>query len=259
MGILNVTPDSFSDGGLYHAAGRAVERALEIEDQGADFIDIGGESTRPGAMPVPVGEELERIVPVIEALSAKINIPISVDTRKAPVAEAAVRAGACMVNDISGLRYDPEMASTVAKLEVPVVIMHSRDDPVNMQSHVDYKDIISDIYRHLNACVQHALNAGIKSNAIIIDPGIGFGKRVSDNFLIIKNLNRFTAMGYPVLIGVSRKAFIGKTLSVPESERLMGTASAVTASVLYGAHLVRVHDVKAMKQVVTIADQLREK
>lgn len=257
MGILNITPDSFSDGGLYYTKDTAIQRALQMEREGADIVDIGGESTRPGASPVPVDEEIQRVVPVIKSLADKLKVPISVDTRKAIVAKLAVLAGASMVNDISGLCYDPEMPACIAKLNVPVVIMHSRDDPAIMQSHVDYDDIISDIYMHLDKCIKKALEAGINRDHIIIDPGIGFGKTTEHNFLILKHLNRLIEMGYPLLIGVSRKSFIGKTLELPETDRLMGTAAAVAVSVFNGAHIVRVHDVKAMKQVTTIADHIR--
>ncbi|MBN1780645.1 dihydropteroate synthase [bacterium] len=258
MGILNVTPDSFSDGGQYTDPDRAVERGLEIEREGADILDIGGESTRPGAESVNTDTELARIIPVIGALSDRLTIPISVDTRKARVAKAAVDAGASMINDISGLLHDPEMPGLVADLDVPVVLMHSRDDPSVMQSHVDYVDIISDIYTHLEKCVENAVRHHIDPSRIMIDPGIGFGKTVTHNFQIIKHLDRFYEMGFPVLIGVSRKSFIGRTLDADEHGRLMGTAAAVAACVLNGVHMVRVHDVPAMKQVTIIAEHIRQ-
>jgi len=257
MGVLNVTPDSFSDGGLYYKPEQAVKRALEMEKEGADMIDIGGESTRPGAQPVPEDQEIRRIIPVIESLSDILNIPISVDTRKSKVARYAVQAGAAMVNDISGLRYDSNMAAVVAELDIPIVIMHSRDDPAIMQSRIDYNDIISDIYIHLYNSIQKGLTAGIDKRNIIIDPGIGFGKTAEHNLIILRELNHFAELGYPILIGVSRKSFIGKILGVPERDRIMGTAAAVAASILKGAHIVRVHDIKAMKQVATVADHIR--
>jgi dihydropteroate synthase len=257
MGILNVTPDSFSDGGKYNTMENAVRHALMMEREGADFIDIGGESTRPGATRVQAGEELNRIIPVIEALSDRIHIPISVDTRKATVAEESVKAGASMVNDISGFRFDSAMAETVARMDVPVILMHSRHDPSVMQTHVDYHRIISDICKDLKKSIQNALKAGIPNEHIVIDPGIGFGKSAAQNFSILKHLKSFLNLGYPVMIGVSRKSFIGKTLNLPETERVFGTAAAVAASILQGVHIVRVHDVRPMRQVAMIADSIR--
>ena len=256
MGILNVTPDSFSDGGTYYEPAKAISRAFEIESKGADILDIGGESTRPGAVPVSWEEELDRILPVIEAVAGKVNIPISIDTRHARVASAAIENGASLINDISGLFHDSEMASTAAHYQVPVIIMHSSGDPQVMQSRVDYKRLISDITRSLELRIQLAIDTGIKQESIVIDPGIGFGKTVSQNFQIIKNLDRFLSLGYPLLIGVSRKSFIGKTLGLPEGQRIYGTAAAVTACILNGTHIIRVHDVAAMKQVAAIADHL---
>jgi dihydropteroate synthase len=256
MGILNVTPDSFSDGGTYYEPAKAIARAFEIESEGADILDIGGESTRPGAAPVSWEEEQDRILPVIEAVAGKVSIPISIDTRHARVASAAIEYGASMINDISGLFHDSEMASTAAHYQVPVIIMHSSGDPQVMQSRVDYKSLISDIIRSFELRIQLAIDAGIKQESIVIDPGIGFGKTVSQNFQIIKNLDRFLSLGYPLLIGVSRKSFIGKTLGLPEGQRIYGTAAAVTACILNGIHIIRVHDVAVMKQVAAIADHL---
>ena len=256
MGVLNVTPDSFSDGGVYLEPAKAIDRAFEIESEGADILDIGGESTRPGAIPVSWEEEQDRILPVIEAITGKITVPVSVDTRHARVAGKAIESGASLINDVSGLTFDSEMAATAARYQVPVIIMHSSGDPQIMQSRVDYQRLISDIKESLKDRIQLAKDAGIKPESIVIDPGIGFGKTVSQNFQIIRNLDRFLALKYPLLIGVSRKSFIGRTLGIREGERIFGTAAAVTACILKGAHIVRVHDVAVMKQVAVIADHI---
>jgi dihydropteroate synthase len=257
MGILNVTPDSFSDGGNYTDVNRAVDRALEMEAEGADIIDIGGESTRPGADPVDVKTEIERVVPVIQRLRGKLKAPISIDTRKSAVAVAALKAGAAMVNDVSGLRFDPAMAAAVSRFGVPVVIMHAQGEPKTMQKNPHYHDIIQEIREFLADGIRIAEKAGVPRDQIIIDPGIGFGKSVDDNFIILKNLEAFLDLKCPVMVGVSRKSFIGKTLDAGVDGRLFGTASAVAASILNGARIIRVHDVKAMKQVAGIADRIR--
>lgn len=257
MGILNVTPDSFFDGLCYFDCKRAVKRAFEMVEEGADIIDVGGESTRPGADSVNVAVEMERVIPVIERLSEKIPVPISIDTRKSEVAEAAIRAGAHIINDISGLRFDPSMASVAARFNVPVVIMHIKGDPKSMQRDTKYRDLIGEIYNYLKEGIQIATKAGISKQKIIVDPGIGFGKKWKDNFIILKRLKEFQSLGCPLLIGVSRKSFIGRALDLPEKDRIMGTAAAVTASVLRGVNIVRVHDVKEMVQVVRIADLIK--
>lgn len=257
MGILNVTPDSFSDGGKYFEPDLAVEKAVQMTDEGADIIDIGGESTRPGSDPVSIDEEIRRIIPVIERLKDEVPIPISIDTQKAKVAEAAIRAGACIVNDISALRSDLNMASVVSESNVPVVLMHMKGRPKIMQKNPIYTDLIGEIYAFLNERVQYAVEAGVSREKIIVDPGIGFGKKWTDNYVILRRLQTFHDLGCPLLIGVSRKSFIGWALDLPEEERMMGTAAAVTASVLQGVHIVRVHDVKEMAQVVRIADHIR--
>ena len=257
MGILNVTPDSFSDGGQYFDTEKAVQHALQMVEEGADIIDIGGESSRPGAEEISVDEELSRVIPVIEKLNGEIASPISIDTRKAEVARAAVEAGAGMINDISGLTYDPDMTATACESSVPVVMMHMRGTPQNMQQMTAYRHLVSDIYDELHRAVHTAVETGISRNKIIIDPGIGFGKKAEDNFVILKNLNFFHRMHLPLLIGVSRKSFIGWKLNLPEGERLLGTAAAVAMSALQGAHIVRVHDVKEMVQVVRIIDQIK--
>ncbi len=258
MGILNVTPDSFSDGGRYLDPEKAVERGLQMEADGADIIDIGGESTRPGAEVIPENEEIRRVSPVIESLADKLKIPISIDTRKSAVARAAVHAGAGMINDISGLKFDHGMAELAADLAIPVVVMHASADPSIMQSRVDYDDLISDIYTQLEKSLNTAVQAGIDPSQVIVDPGIGFGKTVQQNFTILKDLERFREIGSPLLVGVSRKSFIGKTLNVEEPQRLIGTAAAVTACVMNGADIVRVHDVRVMIQAVRIAEHIRQ-
>jgi dihydropteroate synthase len=257
MGILNVTPDSFYDGGRYFDPEKAVERALEIEAEGADIIDVGGESTRPGADPVSTEEELRRTIPIIKNLRGRISIPISIDTRKAEVAEKAIREGAQIVNDISGLRYDPRMAVLVAEMSIPIVIMHMKGSPKEMQRNPVYSDLIGEIYHMLEQSIHIGMEAGIPRAHFVVDPGIGFGKTWADNFIILRRLSEFYDLGCPLLIGVSRKSFIGKALGIKEEERLFGTAAAVAASVLHGAHIVRVHDVKEMVQVVHISDRIK--
>jgi dihydropteroate synthase len=258
MGILNVTPDSFFDGGKYINFKKAVERGLQIAEEGADLIDIGGESTRPGAEPVSVDEELKRVIPVIESLSKKINIPISIDTYKAKVAEEAINAGATIINDISGLRFDPQMPYIAAKYDTPVVIMHIKGTPKNMHINPVYDALIPEITEYLRNSIVIAKNAGVKENNIIIDPGIGFGKKPEHNLLIIKNLKEFANLGKPILIGVSRKSFIGKILDdAPAEQRLEGTMAAVAVSVINGANIVRVHDVKETVKVVKVVDAIR--
>lgn len=257
MGILNVTPDSFSDGGLYFDAEAAIERGYQMIEDGADIIDIGGESTRPGAEPVSEEEELSRTIPVIEAIASKTNIPISIDTYKANIAKRALDAGASMVNDISGLRFDSAMPETVAQYKIPVVIMHIKGEPQNMQTNPVYEAVIPEIMDYLREGIRIAEDAGIPSEHILIDPGIGFGKTFEHNLEIIRNLHEFTLLEKPILIGVSRKAFIGKILgNAPVSERLEGTAAAVAVSILNSANIVRVHDVKEMKKIAIVADAI---
>jgi dihydropteroate synthase len=258
MGILNVTPDSFSDGGLYFNEFSAIIRALQMVDDGADIIDIGGESTRPGSESVSIEEELKRTIPVIVSLAKKINVPISIDTYKSEVAKTALDAGASMVNDVSGLRFDPLMASIVSPYEVPVVIMHIKGKPKDMQQNPVYEALIPEILDYLRSCIKSAMESGIPEDKIIIDPGIGFGKTFEHNLEIINNLREFTSLGKPLLIGPSRKAFIGKILGdVPAGERLEGTAAAVAISVMNGANIVRVHDVREMVKVVKVADAIK--
>lgn len=257
MGILNVTPDSFSDGGRFFSLQSAVERARQLIREGADIVDIGGESTRPGAQPVPEEEELRRVIPVIRAIRKESAVPISVDTYKAAVAEAALDAGANIVNDISALRFDPHMVTVVARARVPVVLMHMLGDPRTMQQNPVYTDVVREIKEFLRERMAFARAHGIER--IIIDPGIGFGKTVEHNIEILRRLGELQELQCPILIGTSRKSFIGR-LGSPESEplpidhRLEGTIASNLIAVLNGAQIVRVHDVAPMKRALAILD-----
>ena len=263
MGVLNVTPDSFSDGGHYLDAGAAVERALEMEAEGADLIDIGGESTRPGSEGVPAETELGRVLPVVEALRGRLKIPISIDTQKAGVAEAAIAAGAEMVNDVSALR-SPEasgqaLGEVVRRAGVPLVLMHMRGRPKTMQQRPFARDVMRDVTCGLREALERARRAGIPRSRVILDPGIGFGKSVEQNCQLLARLGELARLGCPLLVGSSRKTFLGALLGgAAEDSRMWGTAASVTAAVLGGAHIVRVHDVKEMAQVVRVADSIRE-
>lgn len=258
MGVLNVTPDSFSDGSLYFDKEKAIDHALQLVEDGADILDIGGESTRPGSEPVSLEEEIRRTLPVIEAVSKKVKIPISIDTYKTDVARRALDAGASIVNDISGLRFDSEMPKLVAEYGVPVVIMHIKGRPKDMQANPAYEALIPEIMDYLRISIRLAAKFGIRDDRIIIDPGIGFGKTFEHNLQIIKNLKEFTLLGKPVTVGVSRKAFIGKILGdAPALERLEGTAAAAAISIFNGANIVRVHDVKEISKVAKVADAIK--
>jgi dihydropteroate synthase len=261
MGVLNVTPDSFSDGGEFLEPRRAVEHALEMERAGADLLDIGGESTRPGSTGTPVETELARILPVLEGLRGVLKIPISVDTRKSEVAEAAIRAGAQIINDISGLRCDPRIAEVARRHGVPLILMHMRGEPGTMQKRPFARDVMKDVAQGLRASLAKARKAGVRKSQIIIDPGIGFGKSFGQNYELLRRLPELAKLGYPLLVGTSRKGFLGATVarngkSAPPEERLWATAATVTASILGGAHIVRVHDVGEMAQVARVADCL---
>jgi dihydropteroate synthase len=256
MGVLNVTPDSFSDGGRYLDVGKAVARAKSMEKDGADIIDIGGESTRPGARKVPAREELRRVLPVIGALSSRLRIPISIDTYKSQVAREAIDAGAVMVNDITALRGDEKMTSIVAESGVPAVLMHMRGTSGTMQRNPHYQNVMGEICSFLKKRSEFATRSGIDAGQIIIDPGIGFGKRLEDNIEIIRSLGKIKKIGYPVLVGPSRKSFIGTLLGLPSDERLEGTLAAVTACVLNGADIVRVHDVKEVARAVKVSQAI---
>lgn len=257
MGILNITPDSFSDGGLFLNADDAVRRAQAMAEEGADIIDIGGESSRPGADPVPMQEEIRRVIPVIERVAKHLSIPISVDTHKAEVARRALSAGARIINDISALRFDPEMAPLVAREGVPVVLMHMQGTPSDMQLHPVYADVIREIMDFFEARLRWAEQSGLSRDQIVLDPGIGFGKTVDHNLTLLSRLSEFRRIGCPLLIGPSRKSFIGQVLGLPVEERIEGTAAAVVVGVLNGASIVRVHDVKVMNRVVRMVEALQ--
>jgi dihydropteroate synthase len=262
MGVLNITPDSFSDGGAYLDSEAAIARALQLEQDGADILDIGGESTRPGATSITTEEELRRILPVIQVLYGKLRIPMSVDTRKADVAEAAVAAGAEILNDVSGLRLDPRLGEVARRGRAPLILMHMRGTPHTMQQGPFARDVIRDVMVGLRDAVARAKRAGLAKTQLLLDPGIGFGKSHEQNFEILARLPEFARLGCPIVIGTSRKAFLGKALagsggpSAPPDERLLGTAATVTASVLGGAHIVRVHDVAEMVRVARVADHV---
>jgi dihydropteroate synthase len=257
MGILNVTPDSFSDGGIFFDREKAIAQALKMAEEGADIIDIGGESTKPGAKPLALEEELRRVIPVIETLAQKTEVPISVDTYKSVVAERAIEAGANIINDISGLRFDSGLAQVAAKKDTPLVLMHIRGTPETMQQQIHYDSLFSEIIHSLKESIQKAESAGVDSTQIVIDPGIGFGKTFEDNLLILKNLSEFKVLGKPILLGTSRKSFIGKILNADVADRLEGTLSSVVIGVLNGAHIIRCHDVLPAKKAIAVADAIR--
>jgi dihydropteroate synthase len=256
MGILNVTPDSFHDGGRYYEKNLAVEQAYRIRDDGADIIDIGGESTRPGSLPVPAGVEIDRVCPVIELIAKDIGIPISVDTTKSEVAHAALEAGASIVNDISGLTFDVGTAGAAARYGAGMVLMHIKERPETMQNDPRYGDLVGEIYGFLKEAVRKAVAAGVDRGKIIVDPGIGFGKTLEDNYRIIWNLREFKKLGLPVLIGLSRKSLIGKLYNGSE-DRLPATIALNTASILNGADIIRVHDVKEHRLALAGLEMLK--
>src|SRR5882757_6938304 len=261
MGVLNVTPDSFSDGGKFFRVSDAVKAGLAMERAGADILDIGAESTRPGSAGISAEEELERLLPVLRALRGRMKIPISIDTQKASVAEAAVDAGAEMLNDISGLKQDPKIAEVAARFGVPLILMHMRGTPRTMQKKPWAKDVLKDVSRGLRESVAIARRAGVRKSRIILDPGIGFGKSFEQNYELLAKLPALAALGYPLMVGTSRKGFLGATLArngkpLPSGERTWGTAATVAASILQGAHIVRVHDVEEMVQVAKVTDCL---
>ena len=258
MGIVNVTPDSFSDGGKFFSPEVAISHASKLITQGADIIDIGGESTRPGAEQVSESEELKRVIPVIEKIRTdNPTILISIDTTKASVAKHAVEAGADIINDVSGLSFDNNMIGIVESFNIPVVIMHMKGNPQNMQLNPKYKDIVNEILDFFKIKIKIAIQSGINRSMIILDPGIGFGKTVEHNFELLSRLNEFNVLELPIMIGPSRKSFIGITLDLPPEDRVEGTAAAVSAGVMNGASIVRVHDVKSMKRVVRIIEKVR--
>jgi dihydropteroate synthase len=259
MGVLNVTPDSFSDGGKFFPLKKAVAAAVAMQRAGANMLDIGAESTRPGSEGISAGEEVRRLLPVLEALHGRLKIPISVDTQKSVVAEIAVGAGAEMLNDISGLKHDPRLAEVAARHKVPLVLMHMRGTPRTMQKLPFAKNVLKDVLKGLRDSIAVARRAGVRQSQIILDPGIGFGKSTVQNYELLRGLPKLAKLGFPLLIGTSRKGFIGATLAgkgkpLPVEERLWGTAATVAASILFGAHIVRVHDVAEMAQVARISD-----
>jgi dihydropteroate synthase len=261
MGVLNVTPDSFSDGGKFLEPEAAVEQAFTMEKAGANLLDIGGESTRPGSQETSAAEELNRILPVLEALRGRLKIPISVDTRRAVVAELAVRAGAEIINDISGLQHESRIADVAARAGVALILMHLRGEPRTMQVGPFARDVVKHVLQGLRRSVAVARKAGVAKSRIILDPGIGFGKSFAQNYELLQKLPQLAELGYPLLAGTSRKGFLGETLTrdgkpAPPEERIWGTAATVTASILNGAHIVRVHDVAEMAQVARVADCL---
>ncbi|MFH1024325.1 MAG: dihydropteroate synthase [Planctomycetota bacterium] len=256
MGILNVTPDSFSDGGSSADPGAAVERAFQMAGEGADLVDVGGESTRPGAEPVPAEEELRRVIPVLKRLAGRLTVPVSIDTSKPAVAEAALAEGAALVNDISALG-DPVMAALVARAGVPVVLMHMQGNPRTMQANPVYTDVVGEVAAWLAARARAAEAAGVAPGRIILDPGIGFGKAPGHNLALLARLDALLTLGMPVLVGPSRKSFIGKITGRDVVGRLAGTAAAVAACALAGVHFVRVHDVREMVDVVRVAGAIR--
>jgi dihydropteroate synthase len=258
MGVLNVTPDSFSDGGLFAGTDAALAHGLSLFEQGADIVDVGGESTRPGGLvQVDAAEEIRRVVPVLEALRARSAGFVSVDTSKAEVARAALDAGADIVNDVSGFTFDPEMVKVVVERRVPAVVMHLRGDLDTVHRAQSYRDVMGEVLDELRQRVNSAERAGVAREQILVDPGLGFAKNAEQNLELLRRLPEMFALDRPVLVGPSRKSFIGKVLDLPVGERLFGTAAAVAACVMGGAHVVRVHDVREMTQVVRLCDAIR--
>lgn len=258
MGVLNVTPDSFSDGGQFTDVEAAVRQASQMADDGADILDIGGESTRPYADPIPVETELDRVLPIIKAVRAELpEILISIDTYKADVAERAIKAGADLVNDVSALRFDERMAEVVADADAPVVLMHMKGTPQTMQDDPHYDDVVAEITHFLQERIEWARDHGIKTSNIIVDPGIGFGKRPEDNVEIVRRLSEFRALGRPFLLGTSRKSFLGTMTNRSPSERLEETIASVVVGALHGADIVRVHDVGPIVHALAVADAFR--
>lgn len=257
MGVLNVTPDSFSDGGEFNTPSAALAQAQRLVEAGADIIDIGGQSTRPGAEQISLEEELRRVLPIVQAVRSVLSVPISVDTTRASVAHRAIEAGADMINDISGGTFDPEMLPVVAQLQVPLVLMHIRGTPQTMQQRTDYQDLIGEIYEFLERQVAAAIKAGIERSHLIIDPGIGFAKTAEQNLEILRQLPRFRSLGVPILVGVSRKSFIGRILNRPDPKaRVWGTAAACCAAIAGSADILRVHDVPEMYDVCRVGDAI---
>lgn len=257
MGILNVTPDSFSDGGRFIAPDAAIAHALAMVEAGADMIDIGAESTRPGAEPVDEPEEIRRLIPVVREVCRRITVPVSVDTTKASVARLALEAGAAIINDVSALRNDARMGAVVAEAGAGLVLMHAQGTPQTMQQTQTYQDIVAEVRHFLADRVLTALEFGISPAQIVLDPGIGFGKNLNHNLALLAQISELVSLGYPLLVGVSRKAFIGQLLGRPIEQRVMGTAAASTMAILGGARIVRVHDVGEIRDVITMVEAIR--
>ena len=257
VGVLNVTPDSFSDGGRYLDPENAIARGVKLAEEGADLIDIGGESSRPGARPVSAEEELERVVPVIRGLRRALSVPLSIDTYKARVARVAIEEGVDVVNDISAMRFDPEMVRVIAAAKVPVVLMHMQGTPRTMQERPYYRDVVEEVKGFLQKRIEFALESGVGPEQILVDPGIGFGKELEHNLALLRGLPALASLGRPILVGPSRKTFIGKILGVGPEERLEGSLAAAVAAVLAGANMIRIHDVREARRAIGIADALR--
>jgi dihydropteroate synthase len=257
MGVLNVTPDSFSDGGRYVNLDAAVAHALSMVEQGADVLDIGAESTKPGAVPIDEEEERRRLIPIVRAICRQTTVPVSVDTTKASIARQALDVGATLINDISALRFDARMGDVVAKSGAGVILMHMQGNPQTMQDAAQYTNVVEEVRQFLKTRLEAAEEAGIHPNRILLDPGIGFGKNCQHNLVLLERLDAFHTLGRPLVVGVSRKAFIGKILGRPIEERLMGTAGAVAVAVMNGARMVRVHDVAPIRDVVKMIEAIR--
>ena len=260
MGIINVTPDSFSDGGDLLDPARAIEAGVRLAAEGADLLDIGGESTRPGAVPLSAAEELRRVLPVVEGIASRVSIPLSIDTYKAPVADAALERGAAMVNDISGLRYDPALADVVARRGAALILMHTRGRSRNMYEQATYHDVVDEVLDELRESLAFAQTAGVNTNALLVDPGFGFAKQAQHSYELLARLDELSGLGRPLLVGPSRKGFLTRPLSgeVSTTVRDWATTAAVTAAVLGGAHIVRVHAVGELLPVVRVADEIRK-
>src|SRR5688572_21469089 len=260
MGIINVTPDSFSDGGLLIDPQRAIDAGVRMVEEGADLLDVGGESTRPGAEPLPEAEERRRVVPVIEGLSARVQVPISIDTYKAATADAALAAGASIVNDVSGLRYEPALADVAARRQAVIVVMHTRGRSRDMYKQAVYHDVVDEVLDELRESIAFATNAGVSRDRVIVDPGLGFAKEAAHSFEVMARLHEFGDLGRPLLAGPSRKMFLSRPLGrdITPQARDWGTAAAVAAAVFAGVHIVRVHAVREMAQVVRVSDEIRK-
>ncbi|WP_447986925.1 dihydropteroate synthase [Nitrospira sp. Nam74] len=258
MGVLNVTPDSFSDGGRYVNLDAAVAHAFSMVEQGADVLDIGAESTKPGAVPIDEEEERRRLIPIVRAICRQTTVPVSVDTTKASIARQALDVGAALINDISALRFDARMGDVVAKSSAGLILMHMQGNPQTMQDAAQYTNVVEEVRQFLKTRLDAAEEAGIHPNRILLDPGIGFGKNCQHNLVLLERLRAFHALGRPLVVGVSRKAFIGKILGRPIEERLMGTAGAVAVAVMNGARMVRVHDVAPIRDVIKMIEAIRE-